>query len=341
MDLQKITRPNIWNLKPYSCARDEFKGEASVYLDANESPYNGPYNRYPDPLQWAVKEKIGALRGVRTEQIFLGVGSDEAIDLMYRAFCEPSVDNVVTIEPTYGMYGVCAGVNNVEYRAVKLREDFSFSADDLLAACDAHTKLVWLCSPNNPTGNNLQVAEVIRVLDAFEGLVVVDEAYVDFSGEASWVERLRDYENLVVLQTFSKAWASAAVRLGMAFASEEIIAILNKIKYPYNVNILTQEHALKMLDNVDEVQNWVKVTLQERAYLVEELGKLACVLHIYPTDANFVLCRVVDANGTYKHLVEQGIIVRNRHSVTLCEGCLRITVGTREENEKLIEAVRS
>ncbi len=338
-DLQKITRPNIWSLKPYSCARDEFKGEASVYLDANESPYNDPFNRYPDPLQWSVKEKIAQQKNVAARKIFLGVGSDEPIDLLYRAFCEPGLDNVVSIEPTYGMYGVCADINNVAYRTVKLDEDFALNAEKLLAACDAHTKLIWLCSPNNPTGNSLDTTEIEQILNGFNGLVIVDEAYIDFSQQATWITKLDAYPNLVILQTFSKAWASAAIRLGMAFASEEIIGILNKIKYPYNINILTQQQAIAMLDNKAQVETWVKEILTERELLQTELIKNKHILHIYPTDANFVLCKVTDANGIYNFLVEQGIIVRNRNTVTLCEGCLRITVGTHLENTTLLNSL--
>lgn len=337
MNIEKLLRENIRFLQPYSCARDEFKGEASVYLDANENPYNAPFNRYPDPLQWEVKEQISKIKQIPAENIFLGNGSDEAIDLLYRAFCEPRVDNVVAIEPTYGMYKVSAAINDIEYRKVLLDENFQFSADKLLAATNLYTKIIWLCSPNNPTGNNLDRNEIIKLLSSFEGIVVVDEAYIDFASEASFSEKLTQFPNLVILQTFSKAWGSAAIRLGMAFASLEIIAVLNKIKYPYNINILTQKQALKALQNAEQVKEWVKTLLAERTVLVEALQQLPFVQHIYPTDANFVLVKVDDANAVYQYLVNKSIIVRNRNTVSLCLGCVRITVGTPEENKILLE----
>lgn len=340
-ELKQIVRPNIWALKPYSCARDEFQGEASVYLDANENPYNAPFNRYPDPLQLTVKAEIEKVKGVAVKNIFLGNGSDEAIDLVYRVFCEPKEDNVVAIAPTYGMYGVCADVNNVEYRTVLLDEQYQFKADALLKVADAKTKVMWLCSPNNPTGNALDAQEIEKLLKAFKGIVVLDEAYIDFSSHPSWVKRLNDYPNLIILQTLSKAWASAGVRLGMAFASEEIIALFNKVKYPYNVNILTQEKALEMLRNPKKVSEWVDILLKERAKMVADLGQLAIVEKIYPTDANFVLVKVNDAVKTYNHLVSKGIIVRSRHTVVLCGNCLRITVGTQEENAILMKELKT
>lgn len=340
-ELKQIVRPNIWALKPYSCARDEFQGEASVYLDANENPYNAPFNRYPDPLQLTVKAEIEKVKGVAVKNIFLGNGSDEAIDLVYRVFCEPKEDNVVAIAPTYGMYGVCADVNNVEYRTVLLDEQYQFKADALLKVADAKTKVMWLCSPNNPTGNALDAQEIEKLLKAFKGIVVLDEAYIDFSSHPSWVKRLNDYPNLIILQTLSKAWASAGVRLGMAFASEEIIALFNKVKYPYNVNILTQNKALEMLRNPKKVSDWVDILLKERAKMVADLGQLAIVEKIYPTDANFVLVKVNDAVKTYNHLVSKGIIVRSRHTVVLCGNCLRITVGTQEENAILMKELKT
>jgi len=340
MNLDKLLRNNIRSLQPYSCARDEFKGEASVYLDANENPYNAPFNRYPDPLQWEVKEQITRVKGVPAENIFLGNGSDEPIDLLFRAFCEPRIDNVVAIEPTYGMYKVSANINDVEYRKVLLDENFQFSADKLLDATNLYTKIIWLCSPNNPTGNSLDRAEIIKLLTSFEGIVVLDEAYIDFAAEGSFSEMLSHYPNLVILQTFSKAWGSAAIRLGMAFASTEIIAVLNKIKYPYNINILTQKQALSALKNDIQVKQWVKTLLTERAVLVDALQQLPIVQHIYPTDANFVLVRVDDANALYHYLVDKSIIVRNRNTVSLCLGCVRITVGTPEENQILLEELK-
>lgn len=337
--LQELTRPNIWKLKPYSCARDEFKGEASVYLDANENPNNSPYNRYPDPRQSALKEKIVQIKHARATQLFLGVGSDEPIDLLYRAFCEPRLDNVVAIAPTYGMYGVCADVNDVEYRQVPLNAEFQFSAAELLARCDEHTKLIWLCSPNNPTGNNMQAEEIERILAGFDGITVIDEAYIDFSTQPSWLKKLDEYPNLVVLQTFSKAWGSAAIRLGMAFASEAIIDILNKIKYPYNISLPTQQQAIKMLENAPQVQLWIREILKERTFMQNELRKNKHFLHLYPSDANFILCKVTNANRIYAYLVSEGIIVRNRNSVTLCENCLRISIGTHDENQALLQAL--
>lgn len=340
MDIYKLVRKNIADLQPYSCARDEFKGEASVYLDANENPWNQPYNRYPDPMQWEVKKAISKLKGIASEKILLGNGSDEPIDLLYRAFCEPGVDNVVAMEPSYGMYKVCAGVNNVEYRKVLLNQHFDIHADELLAACDEHTKLIWLCSPNNPTGNSLNAQEIHQLLMRFQGLVIIDEAYIDFSEQESFTGYLDRYQNLVVLQTFSKAWGSAAIRLGMAFSDLKIIQILNKIKYPYNINLLTQKQALTLLSNEEMVKRWVKVLLEQRTWLREALSSIVYVKHIYPSDANFILIRVDDANAVYQYLVSEGIIVRNRTTVSLCMGCIRITVGSPEENRLLIDTLK-
>lgn len=340
IDINKLLRKNIAILQPYSCARDEFKGEASVYLDANENPYNAPFNRYPDPLQWKVKEAISAIKKVPVENIFLGNGSDEPIDLLYRAFCEPRIDNVVAIEPTYGMYKVCANINDIEYRKVLLHEDFDFDADEMLQAADENTKLIWLCSPNNPTGNSLNQEEIVKLLKSFRGIVVLDEAYIDFSSKSGFAKKLLEFTNLVILQTFSKAWGSAAIRLGMAFASDEIVQVLNKIKYPYNINILTQKQAEKALQEKEQVSNWVQMLTLERAWLIEELKKLNIIKHIYPTDANFVLVKVDDANAVYQYLVNKSIIVRNRNTVSLCLGCIRITVGTRDENAILIENLK-
>lgn len=339
--LKELVRENIWKLKPYSCARDEFKGEAKAYLDANENPFNTLYNRYPDPLQWAVKEKIADIKYVKPSQIMLGVGSDEPIDLIFRVFCEPKIDNVVAINPTYGMYGVCADINNVEYRQVNLEADFSLNAEKVLAAADKNTKVVFLCSPNNPTGNLLNTTEIEKILKGFDGIVVIDEAYIDFSDKASWISKLNKYPQMVILQTFSKAWGLAAARCGMAFASEEIISFFNKVKYPYNINILTQKLILEKLENIDIKENWVKEILSQRTLMIEELEQLSIVTHIYPTDANFVLVKVDDANLRYKQLVDKGIIVRNRNSVTLCENCLRITIGTAQDNKELLNALRS
>lgn len=339
--LQELTRPNIWQLKPYSSARDEYKGgAASVFLDANENPYNMPHNRYPDPMQRELKMELSKIKRVNPDSIFLGNGSDEAIDLVFRAFCEPRMDNVVAIDPTYGMYQVCADVNDVEYRKVLLDEDFRFSADKLLAAADEHTKLVFLCSPNNPTGNDLCRGEIEKLICRFDGLVILDEAYNDFSEAPSFLEELDKYPNLIVLQTFSKAWGCAAIRLGMAFASPEIIGILSKIKYPYNVNQLTQRQAVEMLHRYYEIERWVKSLKEERGSLMEAFAALPCTVKLFPSDANFFLVRVTDAVKIYNYLVGKGIIVRNRHSVALCGNCLRVTVGTRIENEMLIDALK-
>lgn len=340
-DLKEIVRKNIYSLKPYSSARNEFKGEASIFIDANENPYDTPYNRYPDPLQLQVKEKISALKGVPVENIFLGVGSDEPIDLLYRIFCEPQTDNVVALEPTYGMYSVCADINNVEYRKVSLKANYQFSAEELLAATDENSKIIWLCSPNNPTGNALDAAEIEKVLKNFSGIVAVDEAYIDFSSQPSYLNKLKEYPNMVVLQTFSKAWGSAGVRLGMAFASDEIIKIFNKVKYPYNVNVLTQRYAIKLLDNFSQVEKKVKAILKNREKLEKQLAKVECVKEVYPTDANFILVKTIDSDAIYKYLIEKGIVARNRNGITLCDNCLRITVGTADENKQVIAALKN
>lgn len=299
-----------------------------------------PHNRYPDPMQRELKTELSRIKKVSPDSIFLGNGSDEAIDLVFRAFCEPRVDNVVAIDPTYGMYQVCADVNDVEYRKVLLDEDFQFSADKLLAAADEHTKLIFICSPNNPTGNDLLRSEIETLIRQFDGLVILDEAYNDFSEAPSFLENLNRYPNLIVLQTFSKAWGCAAIRLGMAFASPEIIGILSKIKYPYNVNQLTQKQAVEMLHRYYEIERWVKTLKEERENLKAEFAALPCTVKMFPSHANFFLARVTDAVKIYNYLVGKGIIVRNRNSVSLCGNCLRVTVGTRGENEKLIEALK-
>ena len=339
-NLYALLRENIKNLKPYSSARDEFQGEASVYLDANESPYENGINRYPDPLQQKLKVQIGHLKEVLPERIFLGNGSDEAIDLLYRAFCEPGTDNVVAMKPTYGMYKVCADINNVTYKEVLLKDDYGLDVDGILNSLDNGTKIVFLCSPNNPTGNSLAPVDVLHILDCFDGLVVIDEAYIDFSTQGSFTKQLNNYPNLVVLQTFSKAWGMAGVRLGMAFASKDIIQILNNIKYPYNINVLTQEAVLDHLATKGKIELQVKEILVERKKLVAELSNLGFVEMVYPTEANFVLVRVNNPFEIYKYLMNRGIIVRDRSKVTLCEGCLRITVGTGEDNRVLIEALK-
>lgn len=341
MDLNRLVRKNIQSLKAYSSARDEFKGEASVYLDANENPLNGPYNRYPDPLQWKLKERVSKIKGVEVDKIFFGNGSDEPIDIVYRVFCEPGKDNVVAIDPSYGMYKVCADINNVEYRQVLLNDDYSLNADLLLKKVDEQTKLIFLCSPNNPSANILDKSEVLKVVTSFKGIVIIDEAYIDFSIENSWLPDLDTYPNLIVLQTFSKAWGLAAIRLGMAFASVEIISYFNKVKYPYNINILTQNFVLEELNKTSLKEEWVKTLIAQREWLNNNLGQVSFVGKIYPSDANFILVKVKDANKTYNSLVEKGIIVRNRNSISLCRDCLRITVGTESENKILIESLKS
>jgi len=314
--------------------------EAHVFLDANENPYNDPINRYPDPLQEKLKERLAPFKHVRPSQIFLGNGSDEAIDLVYRIFCNPGKDNVVAIAPTYGMYKVCADINDVEYRSVPLSDDWQLDTQALLDACDAKTKVIWICSPNNPTGNDFPRETIHEVLTSFGGIVVIDEAYCDFSTQQPFRDMLDNYPNLIVLNTFSKAWASAAIRLGMAFANEEIIALFNKVKYPYNVNLLTQEKACAMLDDIANVDGWLAQIRREREHVLPALQELPIVLKVFPTDANFVLVRVTDANSIYRYLIEKGIVVRNRHRVQLCNDCLRITIGTRQENNELLGALR-
>lgn len=339
--LQELVRPNVWNLQPYSSARDEYKGmEASVFLDANENPYNAPFNRYPDPLQEELKRVLAPLKRVPPKQIFLGNGSDEAIDLVFRVFCRPGMDNVVAIAPTYGMYKVCADVNDVDYRPVLLDDGYQLRADRLLAATDERTKAVFLCSPNNPTGNSLSRDEILRVLRGFDGIVVIDEAYADFSRERPFREELGSWPNLIVLNTFSKAWGCAALRLGMAFASEEIVALFNKVKYPYNVNSLTQRQALELLKKPYTIDKWVTDLNVERGNVMRSFADLPFCERVFPTDANFFLARVKGADAVYDYLVGRGIIVRNRSRVELCGDCLRVTIGTPQENCKLLGALR-
>lgn len=340
-DLKDLCRENIWNLAPYSCARTEFAGRnARVFLDANENPYNDPYNRYPDPLQVELKKQVSKIKGVAEDQIFLGNGSDEAIDLVYRVFCRPGKDNVVAIAPTYGMYEVCADVNDVEYRSVLLDENYQISAEKIIDACDENTKVVWFCSPNNPTGNHINREAIVEVLRLFDGIVIVDEAYSDFSSERTFRGVLKYFPNLIVLNTMSKAWGCAALRLGMAFASKEIIDIFNKVKYPYNVNLLTQQQALEVLKNPLKVDEWMKNILQERSKVMAAFLDLPITVKVYPTDANFFLVKVTDAQAIYDYLVAQGIIVRNRNKVQLCGNCLRITIGNKTENAELLGALR-
>ncbi|MCH4147594.1 MAG: histidinol-phosphate transaminase [Prevotella sp.] len=340
--LEELVRPNIWKLAPYSSARNEYSGHiAHVFLDANENPYNAPFNRYPDPLQLELKKQVSKVKGIPAENIFLGNGSDEAIDLPYRVFCRPKIDNVVAIEPTYGMYKVCADINDVEYRPVLLDEHYQTTAEKLLDATDKNTKVIWICSPNNPSGNNINRDEVVKVLEKFEGIVIVDEAYSEFSYQQTFRSELQKYPNLIVLNTMSKAWGCAAIRLGMAFAGKEIIQLYNKVKYPYNVNLLTQKQALEALKDPFEMEKWVRTLLQERSRLISAFRELPECKQIYPTDANFFLAKMTDAQGIYNYLVDNGIIVRNRTNIALCNNCLRITVGTKSENNELLAALRS
>jgi len=344
-DINNIIRKNIRDLKPYSSARDEFQGEASVYLDANENAFGSPleqnYNRYPDPLQYEVKKRLSEIKGVPPQNIFLGNGSDEAIDILFRSFCNPGVDNVILVPPTYGMYEVSANINDVAIKRVPLTEDYQLNLEGIAEAIDEKTKLIFICSPNNPTGNSMNRDDVETLLANFDGLVVVDEAYINFSRQKTFIQELTEYANLVILQTLSKAWGLAGLRVGMAFASEEIIEVMNKVKPPYNMNEASQALALEALQNVDQVNAWIKETLTERDKLVLQLKNFDFVLDIYPSDANFILVKTTDANGIYNYLVQNGIIVRNRTKVELCEGALRITIGTPEENVKLIDTLKN
>lgn len=343
--LERLVRENIKNLKPYSSARSEFTGSAKVYLDANENSFGSPltkwYNRYPDPLQWELKKKIAAIKKVEAENMLLGNGSDECIDLLIRAFCNPKEDNIVICPPTYGMYEVYAHINDVPIKEAPLTSVYQLNLEALEEAIDAHTKIIFFCSPNNPTGNSLDREDIEMVLNNFDGIVVVDEAYINYSRQRSFIADLKDYPNLVVMQTFSKAWGLAALRLGMIFASKEIVAVLNKIKPPYNINQATQELALQALDNLQEVNSMIKETVMEREMLVKELGALPMVQKIFPSDANFVLVRMDEATLIYNYLKEQGIIVRNRSNVLLCEDSLRVTVGTPEQNKQLMTALKA
>ncbi len=344
-NINNILRENIKNLTPYSSARDEYQGEASVFLDANENAFGSPleqqYNRYPDPLQYNVKKRLSEIKGVPVRNIFLGNGSDEAIDILFRSFCNPGIDNVILVPPTYGMYEVSANINDIETRKINLTEDFQLNLEGISEAIDKNTKLIFICSPNNPTGNSINRDDIETLLANFDGLVVVDEAYINFSRQKTFIQELTEYSNLVVLQTLSKAWGLAGLRVGMAFASEEIIEVMNKVKPPYNMNEASQQLALQALANVDQVNGWIKETLLQRDKLVLNLKKFDFVVDIYPSDANFILVKTTDAKGIYNFLVEKGIIVRDRSKVALCEGSLRITVGTPNENDILINTLQN
>lgn len=342
--LEQLLRDNIKKLKPYSSARNEYSGVEGVFLDANEnsqgSTVSPSFNRYPDPLQWKLKERIAVIKKIEKTMIFLGNGSDEPIDLVFRAFCRPGIDNVIVLPPTYGMYEVSAAINDVEIKEVPLNEDFQINADAVLATADENTKALFICSPNNPTGNTIYQEDIIKILDHFEGLVVVDEAYIDFSPDKSFLPYLNKFPNLIVLQTFSKAWGMAGLRLGMAFASDEIIQVFNKIKFPYNLSQATQLFALEGLKNLLKKEEMVEKLLTERERLKEEFLKIPVVKKVFPSDANFLLVRMEDGNQVYEYLVNKKIITRNRSNVLLCENCLRITVGTEQENNQLLEALR-
>lgn len=341
--LDRLVRQNIKRLKPYSSARSEFSGTAAVFLDANENSFGSPltkwYNRYPDPLQRDVKKKLATIKNLAPEKMLLGNGSDECIDLLIRAFCEPRRDNVIICPPTYGMYEVYAHINDVPVKEVPLTSAYGLNLEALEAAVDENTKLIFFCSPNNPTGNGLDRKAIEMVLNNFDGLVVVDEAYINYSRQRSFVCELNDYPNLVVMQTFSKAWGLAALRLGMIFASTDIVDVLNKIKPPYNINQATQELVLKALDNLEDVNAMIKETVAGREALKNELALLPMVQKVYPSDANFLLVKMQDATAVYNYLKGQGIIVRNRSSVLLCDDSLRITVGTPEQDEQLLNAL--
>lgn len=335
----KYVRPNILALSPYSTARDEFKGgDISVFIDANESPFRTGFNRYPDPRHRRLKERIAALKGVEADNVFIGgAGSDEAIDLIYRIFCEPGIDNVVAMSPTYGVYSVAAAINNVEYREVDPGADFAFPVEAALAAADAHTKVIWVCSPNNPTGLAVPVEDIIRLADSFDGIVAVDEAYIDFSPVASALPLIASHPNIIVLQTFSKAWGLANLRVGLAFSDPRIAALFANVKYPYNLNGPTQREILRQLDR--DITPQVETIKAERERVASELAKYPCIERIYPSDANFLLVKVDDADRLYDHLVSRGVLVRNRNRVPHCAGMLRITIGTPSENRLMLAAI--
>ncbi|HXB39798.1 MAG TPA: histidinol-phosphate transaminase [Bacteroidia bacterium] len=354
-DLDTILRKNIQNLIPYSSARDEYKGKEGIFLDANENSYGSPlpsptgggpgvrsYNRYPDPLQLSLKEKISKIKGLPVENIFLGNGSDEAIDILFRAFCRPAIDNVIICPPTYGMYEVSANINDVEVRKVNLiPETFQLNKENILKAINLNTKLIFVCCPNNPTGNGVKWAEIKKILDNFTGIVVIDEAYINFASYRSLIPELLNYPNLVILQTLSKAWGLAGLRVGMAFASQQIIDVFNRVKPPYNINIVSQQIALEALDNIEQINSWIKTIVAERELVSKELAKFKFVKKVYPSEANFILTKVDEPQKLYNYLVQKQIVVRDRSKVALCEGCLRITVGTQEENKNLLNALNS
>ncbi len=337
MEIRDLFRENIRNLAPYSTARDEYTGDLGIYLDANENPYENGYNRYPDPHQKALKRRIAELKGIDPSRIFVGNGSDEAIDLIYRVFCEPRVHNVVSIAPSYGMYEVAAATNGVEFRKVQLEDDFSLRAMQIRIMTDENTRAVFLCSPNNPSGNLLDVEQVKTILSEFQGITVIDEAYIDFADTPGFLSLLNEYPRLVVLQTLSKAWGMAGLRLGLAFADPEIIATMSRVKYPYNINGITQQIVLKQLEDTESIAREVAEIRAERDRLLTELAALPLIKKVFPSDANFVLVRVDEPREVYDRLIEAGVIVRDRSRIVGCEGCLRLTIGTPAENRRLME----
>lgn len=334
---EKLLRKNILNLVPYSSARMEYSGQEARYFDANENPYNRPYNRYPDPLQTELKNKLSGIKGVKSDQIFTGNGSDEVIDLLIRAFCEPGTDHIIMPEPSYGMYEVCARINDTGIKKALLKPDFNLDTSLILDLVNEKTKLIFLCSPNNPTGNSFAESDILKIIQNFRGFVVLDEAYIDFAPHDGFLKYLQDYPNLVILQTLSKAWGMAGIRLGFAFGDTELIHILNKIKYPYNVSVLTQKSALEMLERKNEMEMWVKSIINQRSFLQEKLRQFGFVRNVYPSDANFLLVKVNNPDSIYHWLESSKLIVRNRSKMPLCDGCLRITVGTEIENKMLID----
>ncbi|HKK61484.1 MAG TPA: histidinol-phosphate transaminase [Bacteroidales bacterium] len=338
-DIKQLIRPVIQGLTPYSSARDEYTGSDAVFLDANENPFNKPLNRYPDPYQHALKTKIALLKDVPVEQLFLGNGSDEAIDVLFRIFCEPGKDQVVSIDPTYGMYQVCAGINDVGYKKVLLKPDFSLDKNALKAACNAQTKLLFICTPNNPTSNSFSRKDILELVNGLEVMVIVDEAYIDFSSRESLKNEVTIHKNLVILQTFSKAWGMAGIRLGMGIVHPEVLHYMNKVKYPYNLNALTIKHALEAIENTVEMQEWVHTILAERDKLERKLKRFRFVEKVHPSDANFLLVRVRKPKKVYNYLIEKQIIVRDRSNISLIEGSLRITIGSPAENAALAEAL--
>jgi len=343
MNVLDLVRDNIKNMKPYSSARDEYKdatSESMIFLDANENPFENGVNRYPDPQQNDVKDLLVTIKNVVKENILLGNGSDEVLDLIFRAFCEPNKDNIITLPPTYGMYSVLANINAIENKKVLLTEDFQPKVDQILYAADNNSKVLFLCSPNNPSGNSFSIEKVETLLNNFKGLVVIDEAYIDFSEQESWLNRLEEFPNLVVTQTLSKAYGLAGIRLGVCYASKAVISVLNSIKPPYNVNELTQQKAFERLNKVDEVAAEIKAIKQEREQLKNSLKNINFISNIYPSDCNFVLVKVDDATKRYNQLIQLGIVIRNRTTQPLCGNCLRFTVGTETENKKLLHALK-